>query len=56
MTTKCALYAGSVRCFIKHALANLGRDLERADGSEAVRAVLGDVQRALKEIEERKVH
>jgi hypothetical protein len=58
MATKCALYAGGVRSFIEHTLAMLERDLMRADGSaaESVLAVLGDVQRALREIEERTVH
>ena len=60
MTTKCLLDAGSVR-LIEHALAKLERDLERADGSasEAVMVVhawLGDVQRALRAIEETTVH
>ena len=60
MATKCSLDAGSVR-LIEHALAKLERDLERANGSptEAVMVVhawLGDVQRALREIESRVVH
>ena len=59
MATKCSLDAGSVR-LIEHALAKLERDLERADDSrEAVMVVhawLGDVQRALREVEERIVH
>ena len=60
MTTRCPLDAGSVRV-IEHALAKLERDLERAGGSasEAVLAVhawLGDVQRALRAIEEPTVH
>ena len=59
MATKCSLDAGSVR-FIGRALAKLERDLGRADDSRevvmVVHAWLGDVQRALRGIEERAVH
>ena len=58
MTANRARDAGNVRSFIKHAVASLEHDLEYADGSaaEAARAVLADVQRALREIEERTLH
>ena len=60
MAIKCSLDAGSVR-FIERALTTLERDLERADGSpgEALMVVhdwLGNVQHALRAIEERTVH
>ena len=59
MATKCSLDAGSVR-LIGCALAKLEHDLERADDSReaimVVHAWLGDVQRALREIEEPIVH
>ena len=59
MATKCSLDAGSV-CLMEHALEKLERDLECAeDSSEAIRVVhawLGDVQRAIREVEEVTVH
>ena len=56
MTSKCSRDAGNGRSFIRSVIAVLERELEHADGSEAALALLGDVQRALKEIEERTLH